>query len=102
MKTIQNDKKPNETIDYFDCDWNLLDLKQNFLNSKVPLEKPINFEKMLQFSEVLAQGTKLARVDFYEIEGKLYFGEITFYPGSGFEKFTPEEWDLKLGEMIEL
>ena len=43
-----------------------------------------------------------ARIDFYEINEKVYFGEITFYPASGFEGFKPEEWDLKLGEWIKL
>ena len=43
-----------------------------------------------------------ARIDFYEINEKVYFGEITFYPASGFEGFNPKEWDLKLGEWIKL
>ena len=42
------------------------------------------------------------RVDFYEINGKIYFGELTFFPAAGFEKFEPEEWDKKLGNMLEL
>lgn len=42
------------------------------------------------------------RVDFYEINKRPYFGELTFYPGSGFEEFTPDEWDYKLGECLSL
>ena len=42
------------------------------------------------------------RTDFYEVDGKLYFGEITFYPASGLEKFAPEKWDNILGEWIKL
>ena len=41
-------------------------------------------------------------MDFYEIEGKVIFGELTFFPGSGMEKFEPEEWDYKFGELLKL
>ena len=47
-------------------------------------------------------GLKHIRVDYYEVNGKLYFGELTFYPGSGFEKFSPVEWDYKIGEWLKL
>ena len=102
MFTCSDRETGNLCVDFFDLEWNHLPFERYYPNSKKEIKKPVNFEKMLQFSEVLAQGTKLARVDFYEIEGKLYFGEITVYPGSGFEKFTPEEWDYKFGDMIEL
>ena len=51
---------------------------------------------MIAFSEKLSQGTPFVRVDFYEIDGQLYFGEITFFPGGGFEEFTPESVDKEL------
>ena len=57
---------------------------------------------MKQLAAKLSEKMPFARIDFYEIDEKVYFGEITFYPASGFEGFTPEEWDLKLGEWIEL
>jgi hypothetical protein len=41
-------------------------------------------------------------VDFYEMQGRIYFEELTFYPGSGLEEFTPSEWDKRLGDMIKL
>ncbi len=68
---------------------------------KLP-EKPKTFEKMIEYSKLLAKNYPFARVDFYEINGQMYFGEITFYPGSGFTVFDPEEWDEKLGEWIDL
>ena len=70
--------------------------------SKNSPKKPINYDKMIQFSEQLSKGIPFVRVDFYEINGQLYFGELTFYPGGGFEEFTPEEWDYKLGDFLKL
>ena len=102
MFTCSDRETGNLCVDFFDLEWNHLPFERYYPNSKREIKKPMNFNKMIEISEVLAKGTKLVRIDFYEINGKLYFGEITFYPGSGFEKFTPEEWDLKLGEMIEL
>jgi hypothetical protein len=60
------------------------------------------FEKMVELSNTLAKDFLFVRVDFYEIDNKIYFSELTFYPGTGMENFTPEEWDYKLGEMLKL
>ena len=68
----------------------------------VEISKPQNHEKMIRLAEKLSQGLPFARIDFYEVNGKTYFGEITLYPGSGFEEFTPSEWDKTLGEWIKL
>ena len=57
---------------------------------------------MINLAEKLSQNITFLRVDFYEINGNIYFGELTFYPASGFGKFEPEEWDLKLGNLIDL
>lgn len=62
---------------------------------------PECFEDMKRVAGVLAAKTKMVRIDLYEINGRVYFGEITFFPNSGlFNKFSPEIWDEKLGEMI--
>ena len=57
---------------------------------------------MVSFSEKLATNIPFVRVDFYEINGQVYFGEITFFPDSGFGEFSPSEWNKKIGEMIPL
>ena len=57
---------------------------------------------MIKAAECLAKGTAELRVDFYEVNGKAYFGEMTFFDGSGFDKFDPEEWDAKFGKLIKL
>ena len=60
------------------------------------------YEKMIKLAEKLSNNIPQVRIDFYEINGKVYFGEITFYHWSGFTPFVLEEWDLKLGEFIKL
>lgn len=89
-------------FDFFDMDFNHLELIQHYPNSKTPIKKPANFEKMIELSKQLSKNLKHVRVDFYEVDGKVYFGELTFYHFSGFQPFTPEEWDKKLGDMIKL
>jgi len=102
FQTIQNDKTPHESIDYFDTGWNLLRLRQNFPNSENPVDRPETLEEMLHLAAKLSQGYSFLRTDFYNINGKVYFSEITFYSDSGFAMFEPEDWDIKLGSWIDL
>lgn len=102
IQVIQDDKKPNESIDYFDSDWNLLPIKQNFPNSKNHIEKPEKLSEMLELSAKLSDGMPFVRTDWYIVEGKLLFSEYTFYSDAGFARFEPAEWDYKLGEWIDL
>ena len=74
-------------------------------NADHVIEKPICFDEMINKAEQVTKdiGTPaFLRVDFYIINCKLYFGELTFYHGSGTEKFMPEEWNTALGGMIDL
>ena len=66
------------------------------------LEIPANLDKMLILAERLSHNQPFIRVDFYNLDKRIYFGELTFYPNSGFGPFTVEEWDYKLGSMIQL
>lgn len=61
---------------------------------------PKNINEMLSVAERLSHRIKFLRVDLYNIKGKIYFGELTFYPASGMLPFVPEEWDKKLGNYI--
>lgn len=88
--------------DFFDMDYNHLDLTMGHSNAPKCPEKPQNFEKMKEYAEILAQGTIHLRVDFYEVDGKLYFGELTFFQDSGFADIRPPEWNPKLGDWIQL
>ena len=102
FQTIQNDKRPDETIDYFDADWNLLELRQNFPNSPQPVTRPDCLEEMLNLAEKLSAGQAFLRTDLYSINGKVYFSEITFYSDAGLAYFEPAHWDKTLGSWIEL
>ena len=99
---IASDRASNVKFDYYDLDFNHLDIKQKYQNSTKKIEKPINFEKMIELSKKLSKGLKHARIDFYEVNGKIYFGEITFYHFSGFMPFQPNEWDIKFGNWLKL
>lgn len=89
-------------VTFFDRDWNRMPFERHYPKSDKEIPKPESYEKMCSFAEKLSKGIPFVRVDFYEIEGKIYFGELTFYPGCGMEEFTPESWDYKLGDWIVL
>ena len=63
---------------------------------------PVNLNRMLYLSELLSNGIDFLRVDFYEVNEKLYFGELTLYPASGIKQFSPSQTDYVLGEMLHL
>lgn len=88
--------------DYFDMDYNWIHITNGSTESKVPPEKPACFEEMKVLASRLTQGMRQVRLDFYEIDGKVYFGEFTFFSGGGFELFKPDEWEQKLGSWIDL
>lgn len=98
-----NRKGNHKNTDFFDTEWNKIDLtRENSENSKETIKKPEKLEEMLEISKKLSKNTSFLRVDLYEIYGKIYFGELTFYPSSGFEGFKPELWDKRLGDMIQI
>lgn len=101
-QVITNDKRPNETIDYIDMDYNKLKLKQNYPNSKAQLDKPSCFEEMKGMCRILTKGIPFVRCDLYDVNGKVYFSEFTFFSDAGFTKFHPKSWDRKLGDLIKL
>ena len=89
------------TFDFLDMDYNWLPVRNGHPNSKTPPQKPQNFDKMIELARKLSQGEAFVRVDLYNIRGKIYFGEYTFFHFSGLTPFEPEEWDEKFGDMIE-
>lgn len=90
-------------ISYASLNWEKLPFKRNDFSDFDELPpKPLNFDKMIELSKQLSANIPFLRVDFYEINNRIYFGELTFFPGSGFTSFNPEEWDYTLGSWIEL
>ena len=89
-------------FNFYDLDFNLLPFSQHYPNDKKIISKPKNFDKMIELSKQLSKNIPHIRVDFYEVNGKVYVGELTFYHFSGLENFEPDEWDKKLGDYIDL
>ena len=90
-------------ISFADMDYNIAEFKRNDFKpfDELP-KKPINFEKMKELAKVLSKDRAFIRVDFYEINKKIFFGELTFFPCSGYLPFDPEKYDKILGDWITL
>lgn len=102
VATERQDKNSETKFDFFDAEFNHLDFRNSHPNAAVVPPKPKCFDEMRVLSEKLSQGTPHLRVDFYEVDGKVYFGELTFCHMSGLMPFEPHEWDEKIGSWIEL
>ena len=89
-------------FDFFDENFSHLPFYNSHPNSKNKIDKPTGFDKMKELAEKLSVGMPHVRVDLYDIDGKVYFGEYTFYHMSGFQPFKPEEWDYTFGSWIDL
>ena len=90
------------TFDYYDENFSKLPFKQSHPNSKEVFEKPSSFELMKEIASKLSSGIPHVRVDLYDVNGKVYFGEMTFYHYGGFVAFHPDEWDYTFGSWINL
>ena len=89
--------------DFFDSNWTHLPMQRpTHANASELIPKPKSYDLMVHFAEELSKEMPFLRVDFYDINGHVYFGELTFFPASGLEKFEPEEWDERLGSWIKL
>ena len=101
---IDFNRYTNHQANYYDVKGELLPFGEVVCppDYEKKLRIPNNLTKMIELAEKLSENTKFLRVDFYEVDNKIYFGELTFYPNSGFGKFTDEKWDEVLGEWITL
>jgi hypothetical protein len=89
-------------VDFYDLDWNPLPFERHYPRSGRIINKPDCLDEMLELSRKLSKDIPFVRVDFYVVNGQIKFGELTFYPGSGFEEFTPESYDYLLGSWMDL
>lgn len=101
---IATDRESKEETksDFFDANFRHLAFTNGHPNANVQPKKPKTFEKMKELAAQLSKGIPQVRVDFYEVNGKIYFGEMTFFHWSGMVPFNPEKWDRIFGEWIEL
>ena len=87
----------------YDTNWNYIDKQIEYpKNPEIKINKPDKLNEMLEKAKVLSEGIPSVRVDFYSVNGKIYFGEITFYQEGGFAKFVPEEYEYELGRIINI
>ena len=86
---------------FYDKDFNEMPFKIGSM-PKVKVKKPETYNEMIRIAEKLSAGFPFVRVDFYDINGRVYVGEMTFTSGGGYSKFTPLEWDFRLGEYLDL
>lgn len=94
-----SDSKKN----YYNTNWEYMPIKNHFPTDKnADIKKPEKLDEILKLSSILSRELPFLRTDFYSINDKIYFGELTFFPASGFVPFEPECWDRKFGDMINL
>ena len=101
--TVNTGRFTDHRLDFFDLDWRKQDLKYGgFPNSTKNIEPPPNLARMIMLSKRLSEAFPFVRVDFYDLGGRIFVGEMTFYPGGGISRFAPEDWDRRFGEMLTL
>lgn len=96
----ERESKEETKFDYYDLDFNHLDITNGHPMSSKIIEKPIKFNQMKLLAEVLSENMPHVRIDFYCVGDKIYFGEYTFFHWSGFTPFEPKKWDEILGDCI--
>lgn len=101
---VDFNRQTNHQANYLKPDWTLLPFGEEAYPPDINhiLNKPSNFEEMLRLAKELAKDIPFARIDFYSIRGRNYFGEMTFFPAGGFGTFTPKETDIEIGKLLTL
>lgn len=100
---IDMDRHTNHRRNFYSKNWEFLPFEWDakYKNGS-QVVRPKSLDKMIQLAESLAADFDYVRIDFYDVDGVVYFGELTFYHGGGFERFEPREYDLKFGQMLTL
>lgn len=99
---VDVDRFTSHKRNVYNMDWELQEWKQAYCNTDYPIKKPENFDRMVDIVRKLAADFSHVRVDLYNVQGRIYFGEMTFTNGSGFKKFIPSYADKMLGDMWKL
>lgn len=93
------DDHSNGKLGFYDMCFNqMLYYRKDFSPIKEPIDKPKNFEKMVEYAKILSEDFPHVRVDFYDIDGNIVFGELTFHTGGGYMNFEPDEFDYIMGD----
>ena len=102
VATDRNHSEQETKFDFFDMDWNHLPVTNGHPNNPNQPNKPKNFDEMVKVASTLSQGIPHVRVDLYNIKGRVYFGELTFFHWSGLVPFKPKKWDYEFGNYLVL
>jgi hypothetical protein len=98
---VVSNREISTKSDFFDLNFNQLPVRHHYENAR-NIEKPKGFEEMVELAKKLSKGIIHVRTDFYDIHGKIYFGEMTFYQFGGFRRFEPQKYDMIFGRWIKL
>ena len=93
---------PSKSRNWYDLNWNKKKIYWNTRPDDSVIDKPEQLDQIISLSEKIASDFHFLRVDWYILKDAIYIGELTLHPGSGFVPFQPEEWDFKLGELLNL
>jgi hypothetical protein len=99
---VARERYTDLTLNYYDLDWNLLPWRKRYPIGVQNIPKPARLGEMLEIAQKLSEGLLFARIDLYDVQDKIIFGEVTLYPESGFGRFYPDEADLALGEKLDI
>ena len=99
---VATDRGVDTRFNFYDMNFKQINLQQHYKNSNKEIDRPKNFDTMISIAKKLSENLPHIRVDLYDVNGHIYFGELTLYHFSGFEKFYPEEYDLILGKELKL
>lgn len=102
IATGRNRKDIETCFDFFDLSFNHINVTNGHPNASCTPNKPKNFEEMIRLAEILSEGIPQVRCDFYEVDGKIYFGEMTMFHWSGLTRFEPYSFDEMMGSWITL
>lgn len=98
---VDKDRYIDHKRNFYTTSWERVDVTTDHEQFETPYPKPKNFEEMLDVARKLSADFPFVRVDLYNIDGKIYFGELTFYPWTGYIQFTPDEFDYTLGKLMD-
>lgn len=102
MMFVVVDRGKETKTNFYDMEFNKIDVSQTYPNFDKKINKPKQFDKMIELCKKLSKDIPHVRVDFYIINDKVYFGELTFFDAAGFDKFTPDKYDYILGKWIDI
>lgn len=101
---VDFDRQIDHKANYYTPNWMLMPFGEEVCppDYSKRLHNPVNFETMLSLASRLSQNIPFVRVDFYNVNGLIYFGELTFFPASGLGRFSPEIWDYRIGNWVNI